>query len=54
MDEKLLALIEALGEDGLTAFYVYLAVDYSALLLVIAVLVWSIHKVFAFLRNNPR
>lgn len=42
MDEKIIEMLGALGEDGIMAFYVYLAVDMLRTIIILAAAAWGI------------
>ncbi len=46
-DEKVMALIEALGDDAKTAFIAYLICDYGAALLIVGLIAWGLRTVWA-------
>ncbi len=46
MNEKMMELIQGLGNDGLTAFYVYLAVDTLQPLAVVVTFLLTVKKIF--------
>ena len=52
MEDKLTIVLEQLGSDGITAFYVYLAVDYISAWLLIGILVYGARTVWKKLKDD--
>ena len=46
LDDKMAVVLEKLGTEGITAFYVYLAVDYISLWIFIGLSIWGIRTVW--------
>ena len=44
MDEKLAIVLENLGDKGLEAFYVYLAVEYISMWALVGLVIYGIKK----------
>ena len=42
MDDKLIAAIESLGADALTALYIYIFLDYTAFFVFLGLCTWGI------------
>lgn len=45
-EEKLMMLLEKLGAEGISAFYVYLALDYVSIWLLIGLITWGVRTVW--------
>lgn len=46
MKDQLAIVLENLGADGIQAFYVYLALDYISLWILIGLVVWGVRAVW--------
>ncbi len=52
MNEKLIQMIEALGADGLTAFYVYIINDSLQLFFLLGLVAWGARAVWPTLKKT--
>jgi len=52
MKEELAIVLENLGAEGIDAFYVYLALDYGSLWIVLALCVWGVRTVYSKIKDN--
>lgn len=52
MNERLAIALENLGVDGINALYVYLALDYGSLWIVIGLSTWGIRTVWSRVKND--
>lgn len=52
MDEKLIAVIEKLGADGITVFCTYLFLEYASLWLSFGLIAWGIRTVWAHFKED--
>ena len=52
MDEKLIAVIEKLGVEGINAFYAYMFFDYASVWALIALVAWGVRTVWAHVKED--
>jgi len=52
MDEKMELLIRGLGDDGLQAFYIYLAADYISGFIMIGLFIFGIRAVWKKVKDD--
>lgn len=51
-NERLVEILAQLGDDGLTAFYVWLAVEYISLWALLGLLTWGCRVVWKFVKEE--
>lgn len=52
MDEKLIAVIEKLGADGITVVFTYLFLEYATLWLFFFLVTWGIRTVWEHVKED--
>ena len=52
MDEKVAELLVGMGADGITAFYVYMAVETLQLFVIVPLTGWGAWKALKYLMEN--
>jgi len=50
--EKLSVVLETLGSDGITAYYVYLFLDYGTFWVVTGLIIWGCRTLFTHLKKQ--
>ena len=51
MNEELLKILADLGSEGINAYYLYLALDYGSLWVVIGLCTWGARGLFKILKE---
>lgn len=52
MDEKIAELISSLGEDGVTAFYVYIISERLEFVFFMSLVVWGVRSVWPYVKKE--